>query len=108
MGWARQGGSREPEHKAFSGVKHCSGSSGQELQAGSHQPEHSAVAYAGEGARLGGFLAGAGSQATGRWSPPWASAQVEAFIECLVCARHRGRAIDQITPTLGTGPKSSW
>lgn len=55
MGWARQGGSREPEHKAFSGVKHCSGSSGQELQAGSHQPEHSAVAYAGEGAMAGRF-----------------------------------------------------
>ena len=62
----------------------------------------------GRGPCLGGFLVRACSQAAGRWSPLWASAQEVAFIECLLCARHRGRVTDQITPTPGIGPRSSW
>ena len=108
MGQGRGGGSQKPEHKAFSGEKHCLGSSGR--SSGQEVTSQSTQLWPvlGRGPCLGAFLARAGSQATGRWSPLWALAQEVAFTECLLCARHRGRATDQITPTLGTGPRSSW
>lgn len=77
LGWA--GASRELNKKPSQGRSGCSSGKRRLLQSGNGQLEHSAVAQTREGAVLGRFPGPVGSQATGRWSPAWASAQVVAI-----------------------------
>lgn len=96
VGQAGQGASREPKHKAFLRDSGYSGGSGQETA------EHSAVAHTRREPCRGGFLAvwAARPQEGGPGLGPGAS-----HLLCLLHARHRERATDQITSTLGSGPK---
>lgn len=102
VGWAGQGASREPEQKAFSGER-------RQLRAGNGQLEPSAVGRTTEGAVLGRFPGPVGSQATGRWSPSWASGPGGSSLLSThyVPGMEEGQLIRSSQPW-DQGPKSSW